>query len=256
GLTVSAGSPSYRLSQTERKRLEKGLKSKPLINIPINHSMQSPLEIAAAAVRYLTDEREGPGQKADQDAYFMQARIELVNRGDDSTTAAGLQFVNTDTHSVFYVYPEHLTIGRGKRKTLLIKLMTLREDPSALSIKPVAVEFANRVVWGAFPFPPAPAALEVASADRPIDLAPVLLAKTLPSYTEDARANGTLGSVGLRVLVGVEGHVKQIEVTNPLPDGLTKEAVRSVQDSLFKPAMSNGQPASCWLNLSVEFKSR
>ncbi|MGH9761345.1 MAG: energy transducer TonB [Blastocatellia bacterium] len=254
GMTVSAGSPTYRFSLAERKHLEKTLKKMPFLTIPIKESAQSPIEITAARLRYL----KGPAQDAEQqDAYFMQTEVELENRGgDDRATAAGLQFSNTVTHSVFYVYPEHLSIGRRKRRRFAIRFMTLREDPSALSIRLVGAEFANRVVWGAFPFPPSPIPWTVAEADAPIDVAPVVLAKSMPTYTEDARADGILGSVGLRVLVSPEGRVKQVQVTNPLPDGLTQEAVRSVQGSLFKPAMSKGAPASCWLSLNIEFKSR
>ena len=55
-----------------------------------------------------------------------------------------------------------------------------------------------------------------------VDIKPVPLTRPTPRYTESARANGTQGSVLVRVLVGDDGNVKSVRVVRGLPDGLTE----------------------------------
>jgi TonB family protein len=77
-----------------------------------------------------------------------------------------------------------------------------------------------------------------------------------PNYTEKARNNKVSGTVVMRVLVGADGEVKQVEVIRGLPDGLNEEAVKSMRQMRFKPATKNGQPIEFWVTMEASFSTR
>ena len=85
---------------------------------------------------------------------------------------------------------------------------------------------------------------------------PVSLTFPKPHYTEKARNNKVSGTVAMRVLVGADGTVKQVEVIRGLPDGLTEEAVKSMRQTKFKPATKNGQPVDYWITTEASFNVR
>jgi TonB family protein len=59
--------------------------------------------------------------------------------------------------------------------------------------------------------------------------------------------------VRLQLKIGADGSVKNVEVLNALPDGLTEEAIRIARVLQFKPAMSNGSPVDYTILMEVEF---
>ncbi len=85
---------------------------------------------------------------------------------------------------------------------------------------------------------------------------PVTMGGPKPNYSEKARSNKVSGTVVMRVLVGADGAVKQVEVIRGLPDGLTEEAVKSMQQTRFKPATKNGQPIEFWITTEADFHLR
>jgi TonB family protein len=89
-----------------------------------------------------------------------------------------------------------------------------------------------------------------------VDTKPVLLNHPEPKYTEAARKNGVQGIVEARVLVSIDGTVKQIRITRELPDGLNDEAMKVMYLLRYKPAMKNGQPVAYWTNVEIEFNLR
>ena len=89
-----------------------------------------------------------------------------------------------------------------------------------------------------------------------VDERPVRLRAPSPSYTEEARANNTQGTVTLRVLVGADGRVQQLSVIRGLPHGLTERAIAAAREAEFKPAMKDGKPVPCWVVLQMDFNLR
>lgn len=90
-----------------------------------------------------------------------------------------------------------------------------------------------------------------------VDSRPVMLNRTYPQYTEEARRRKVSGQVTLRVLVGSDGEVKEAEVIKGLPYGLSEQAVLALRKTRFKPAMKDGRPVDYWLNgVVVEFNVR
>jgi Gram-negative bacterial TonB protein C-terminal len=62
--------------------------------------------------------------------------------------------------------------------------------------------------------------------------------------TEAARRNKTTGVVELLVRFDAEGKATVVDRLTTLPDGLTEEAERAAERTIFKPATINGKPYS------------
>lgn len=75
-----------------------------------------------------------------------------------------------------------------------------------------------------------------------------------PPYPSEAIAAGISGKVVLRVLVGVDGSVKDVVVEHSEPagvfDAVTIDAARQWR---FSPAIRDGAPAESWLRVPVNF---
>jgi TonB family protein len=89
-----------------------------------------------------------------------------------------------------------------------------------------------------------------------VDQKPTPLNNPQPRYTEEARKNKIQGTVNARVLVGVDGAVKQVRITRGLPDGLDEQAIQAAYQIRFRPAMKGGQPVAFWQAVSIEFNLR
>ncbi len=78
-----------------------------------------------------------------------------------------------------------------------------------------------------------------------------------PSYTAQARENGTEGNVVLRVSLGANGRVKSASVLRGLPDGLNEKAIEAAYRLEFEPARdAEGRPMDSELTVSVNFTNR
>lgn len=80
-----------------------------------------------------------------------------------------------------------------------------------------------------------------------------LLFKPEPQYTEEARKNGTTGTVVLRVVFASSGEVVQIRAVRTLPFGLTERAIAAARQIKFAPAMKGGHPVSVFMQLEYNF---
>lgn len=63
-----------------------------------------------------------------------------------------------------------------------------------------------------------------------------------PFYTEAARRNRTEGDVTLRLTLGADGTVSNVETITALPDGLTEQARRAASQIRFNPATRDNSP--------------
>ena len=87
---------------------------------------------------------------------------------------------------------------------------------------------------------------------KPVDTLPTTLLAPRPPYPEWAREAGIEGAVLLKVLVGVDGLPKQVEILSG-PKGLREEAARAVSRWTFVPAMTSHQPVELWVQVTVVF---
>lgn len=89
-----------------------------------------------------------------------------------------------------------------------------------------------------------------------VDVMPRALNRPRPNYTEEARKNKVQGVVRARVLVGLDGSVKNVTLISHLPDGLDEEAISAIHKMRFSPAMRSGQAVNYSVTLEVEFNLR
>ena len=82
---------------------------------------------------------------------------------------------------------------------------------------------------------------------------PRLIQRVDPNYPATARAARVSGDVVLSIEVGKDGRVSRVNVVKELPFGLTREAIRVVEQWRFEPATVNGRPVSQELEVSVHF---
>src|SRR5262249_7329438 len=258
GRTVSANSPMLLLSVRERRVLNKRLEIASPVAVRVIDQDGASVGILSATIRSLRIEAErGQASGSNPSArnkYAMKAELILLNRTDQRVTSAGLEFTDTVTDEVFYIYPNGLSIGGGKRGRFEISLMLLNAEPSNLSVQAVGALFSDSSIWGAFPFPPP---LKSGATQRPqaaVDAKPELLSTIHPAYTDEARKNRVRGSVRLQLEIGADGAVRRVEILNGLPDGLTDEAIRIARHLNFKPALKSGDPVACQINLDIELR--
>ncbi len=60
-------------------------------------------------------------------------------------------------------------------------------------------------------------------------------------YTDEARAAGLEGTVVLDLIVGEDGHVRDIQVVSGLAHGLTATALAAIRDCTFTPGEKDGK---------------
>lgn len=75
-----------------------------------------------------------------------------------------------------------------------------------------------------------------------------------PDYSEEARKAKYQGTVILWLIVGPDGHPRDIRVARTLGMGLDQKAVEAVRNWKFEPAMKDGQPVSVQINVEVNFR--
>jgi len=75
-----------------------------------------------------------------------------------------------------------------------------------------------------------------------------------PDYSDDARRAKLQGSVILWMVVGVDGHPRNIRVQKQLGMGLDEKALEAVSKWRFQPATLNGQPVAVQINVEVSFR--
>lgn len=84
--------------------------------------------------------------------------------------------------------------------------------------------------------------------------APVVLSKTEPVYSEQARSAKLQGSVQLNLVVDENGLPQQITVARPLGMGLDEKAIEAVRRWRFRPGMKDGHPVAVEATIAVNFR--
>jgi len=84
--------------------------------------------------------------------------------------------------------------------------------------------------------------------------APVLLWKSEPSYSEEARKAKIQGTVVLAVEIDEHGLARNIRVRQSVGFGLDDRAVEAIQHWRFRPAYRNGKPVPAMALVEVNFR--
>ncbi len=73
-------------------------------------------------------------------------------------------------------------------------------------------------------------------------------------YSDDARKHKLQGQVTMRVLVGADGRVKDLQVTRGLGLGLDENTARAVRAWQFIPAKdAERRPIASWITIETMF---
>jgi len=75
-----------------------------------------------------------------------------------------------------------------------------------------------------------------------------------PEYSEEARRAKYQGVVVLWMIVGVDGHPRDIRVSRTLGMGLDEKAIDAVRKWKFEPALKDGHPVAVQVNVEVTFR--
>lgn len=98
-------------------------------------------------------------------------------------------------------------------------------------------------------------AKDMVMTEDAVDEPPKPLERPRINIPERVRARGITGRVVARILVGSEGRVEKIKITESQPPGVFDEGVKEALASwVFSPATYKGSPVSMWVNLPFEFR--
>lgn len=84
--------------------------------------------------------------------------------------------------------------------------------------------------------------------------APIVLSKTEPEYSEEARKAKYQGTVVLTIIVDAQGMPRNIKVVRPLGLGLDEKAIEAVEKWRFRPAMKDGKAVNVQATVEVNFR--
>ncbi|MDX6385994.1 MAG: periplasmic protein TonB, partial [Blastocatellia bacterium] len=93
------------------------------------------------------------------------------------------------------------------------------------------------------------AEMETAQGDRKARV----IYRVEPKYTEDARENKISGSVVLGLTVDHQGLPQNIQVRKSLYPSLDQSAIEAARQMRFEPALKNGEPASMFITVEMNF---
>ena len=87
------------------------------------------------------------------------------------------------------------------------------------------------------------------------DEEPKLLSAPEPDYPEMAKKAGVTGTVWVKVLVDIEGNVRDAIVVKEsgVNAGFEESALQAARKRMYRPAMQNNQPVAVWVAYKVKF---
>jgi protein TonB len=87
-----------------------------------------------------------------------------------------------------------------------------------------------------------------------IDTPPRAIRRVNPLYPPRARMRRIQGHVQVEFVVGIDGKVRSVEVTDSIPEGVfDAAALRAVKQWQFKPGAKGGQPVPVRVRQNVQF---
>ncbi len=90
----------------------------------------------------------------------------------------------------------------------------------------------------------------------PFEEAPVQVVSVTPKYPDLAQRANIEGTVWVKALVDKEGKVRDVLIVKDsgANAGFEEAAIDAAKQTVWKPAISNGQPIAVWVTYKVEFK--
>lgn len=95
---------------------------------------------------------------------------------------------------------------------------------------------------------------EVHRVSEPGVIAPKVLYKVDPKYTQDARTAKIEGTVVMDLEVHPDGRAHNLHIDRPLEPGLDQSAMDAVSAWRFQPATKNGRPVAVQATIEINFR--
>jgi TonB family protein len=83
--------------------------------------------------------------------------------------------------------------------------------------------------------------------------APAFRKKVPPEYTKEMIDNRVEGVVKVKVLVDIDGRVKQATAINDLGFETASRALKAILETLFFPALRDDEPVAVWIVVPIRF---
>lgn len=99
---------------------------------------------------------------------------------------------------------------------------------------------------------PAPRGITLLTGDGVV--APVLIHRVEPEYTEEARRAGVEGTVTLTVAIEPDGMIRNVRVIRSLNASLDQKAIEAVTQWRFKPGFKDGKPVTVNARIEISFR--
>ncbi len=92
----------------------------------------------------------------------------------------------------------------------------------------------------------------------PYEEAPVQVVIVTPEYPALAQRAGVEGTVWIKALVDKEGQVRDVLIVKDsgANAGFEESAIDAAKQTVWKPAIANGQPIAVWITYKIDFKLR
>jgi len=119
--------------------------------------------------------------------------------------------------------------------------------PEDLEIAETVLEHA-----GYTPAIPPPPMNGTSSIHTSYDIKPVPIRLINPDYPELARIGNISGTVYVELLIGTDGHVKDVRIASG-PEIFHDSVLNAVCTMIFKPAQSRGRPVAVWITMPFRF---
>jgi TonB family protein len=84
-------------------------------------------------------------------------------------------------------------------------------------------------------------------------MAPKVIERSAPDYTDEARLARLQGTVRLKLIVDADGTVRDPYVTSPIGLGLDQKAVEAAKDWKFAPGMKDGKTVPVLISIDANF---
>ncbi|KMQ51168.1 TonB family protein [Chitinispirillum alkaliphilum] len=86
-----------------------------------------------------------------------------------------------------------------------------------------------------------------------VSSAPRVKRQVRPEYTKEMLENRVEGTVRIRVLIDIDGKVKKAELLNDIGFGSGEQALVTIKEMEFFPALRNDEPVAVWIVIPVRF---